>query len=82
VTPVAALVVSDWLVARPAARNAGLDALGFQGVPELIGVIITVAKHPSIVDPRLAMALRKERLQTGHLLIRQPVQVPHPSSPH
>lgn len=44
--PVAALVVSDWLVARSAARDAWLDALGFQGVPEPIGVITTVAKQP------------------------------------
>jgi len=57
-TPVAALVVSDWLVARSAARDVGLDAVGFQGILEPIGVIITVAKHPPIVDPRLAMILR------------------------
>lgn len=44
--PVAALVVSDRLIARSAARDAGLDALGFQGVPEPIGVITTVAKQP------------------------------------
>jgi len=44
--PVAALVVSDRLVARSAAQDAGLDALGFQGVPEPIGVITTVAKQP------------------------------------
>lgn len=35
------------------------------------------AQDPSIIDPRLAMALRKKRLQPLHLLVRQPEKVAH-----
>ena len=31
------------------------------------------AENPPIIHPRLAMALRKERLQPLHLVVRQPV---------
>lgn len=44
--PVAPLVVPDRLVARSATRDAGLDALGFQGIPEPIGIITAVAEQP------------------------------------
>jgi hypothetical protein len=36
------------------------------------------AKHTSVIDPRLAMALRKKRLQPLHLLVGQPEKVAHP----
>lgn len=32
-------------------------------------------QHPPIIDPRLAMALRKEGLKPLHLLVRQPEKV-------
>ena len=35
------------------------------------------AEDPSIIDPRLAMALRKERLQPLHLRVGQPEKVAH-----
>lgn len=35
------------------------------------------ALHEPIIDPCLAMALRKERLQPLHLLVRQPVKIAH-----
>ena len=35
------------------------------------------AQHASVVDPRLAMALRDERLQPLHLLFRHPEKVAH-----
>src|SRR5690606_21158661 len=35
------------------------------------------AQNPSIIDPRLAMALRKERLQPLHLRVGQPEKVAH-----
>ena len=44
--PVAALVVSDRLVARSAARDAGLDAFGIQGVPEPVCIIAAVTEQP------------------------------------
>jgi hypothetical protein len=31
-----------------------------------------VAQNPPIIDARIAMALRKERFQTLHLIARQP----------
>src|SRR3546814_8943110 len=37
------------------------------------------AQNPSIVDPLAAMALRKIRLKTRHLLVRQPIQITHHS---
>src|SRR3546814_8644194 len=37
------------------------------------------AQNPSIVDPLAAMALRKIRLKTRHLLVRQPIQIIHHS---
>ena len=40
------LVVPDGLVSRPAARDAGLDAFGLEGVPESIGVVAAVAEQP------------------------------------
>ena len=36
----------DGLVARPATRDAGLDALGLESVPEPIGVVAAVAEQP------------------------------------
>src|SRR3546814_3950141 len=39
------------------------------------------AQNPSIVDPLAAMALRKIRLKTRHLLVRQPIQITHHSGP-
>lgn len=35
------------------------------------------AKHAAIIDPRPAMALRKERLQALHLRLGQPVEITH-----
>lgn len=35
------------------------------------------AQHTSVIDPRLAMALRKEPLQPLHLLVGQPEKVAH-----
>jgi hypothetical protein len=45
-SPVAPLVVYDRFVARSAARDAGLDAFGFQSVPEPVGVAAAVAEQP------------------------------------
>src|SRR3546814_16661102 len=39
------------------------------------------AQHPPIINPRLAMALGKVRLQKRHLLISEPVTVAHPPPP-
>lgn len=37
------------------------------------------AGHPSIIDPRIAMAFRKEGLQALHLRVAQPVKIAYPS---
>jgi len=39
-------VVSDRLVAGSTARDAGLNALGMESVPEPVGVIAAVAQQP------------------------------------
>ncbi len=44
--PIAALVVSDRLVARSATRDAGLDTLGLERVPEPVGVVAAVTEQP------------------------------------
>src|SRR3546814_13621137 len=44
--PVPALVVSDRFVAGFPTCDAGLDALGFQRLPEPVGVIAAVAEQP------------------------------------
>src|SRR3546814_589837 len=44
--PVPALVVSDRFVAGFPTWDAGLDALGFQRIPEPVGVIAAVAEQP------------------------------------
>lgn len=43
--PVAVLVLSDPLVERSPAWDAGLDALGMELVPEPVGVVVGVAKQ-------------------------------------
>ena len=35
------------------------------------------AQHATVIDTRLAMALRKKRLQPVHLLVGQPEKVAH-----
>ena len=39
------------------------------------------AQHPPVIDPRLAMALREERLQPLHLLVGKPEKIAH-RNPH
>ncbi len=43
--PIAVLVLSDPLVARSPAWDAGLDALGMELVPEPVGVVVGVAEQ-------------------------------------
>ena len=43
---VAALVVSDWLIARFSTWDTGLDAFGIQGVPEPVCIIAAVTEQP------------------------------------
>jgi hypothetical protein len=39
------------------------------------------AQNPPIIDPGLAAAFGKILLKPCHLLVRQPIQVPHSQSP-
>lgn len=68
-SPIAPLVVSDRLVARSPARDAGLDALGLQGVSEPVGVVAAVAEQPlrfwHIVEQRCRVGVVAD-LASGH----------------
>ena len=39
------------------------------------------AQHPLVINPRLAVGLREERLKLGHLIVRQPVKIAHVIAP-
>ncbi|MBB3937305.1 Predicted flavin-nucleotide-binding protein, pyridoxine 5'-phosphate oxidase superfamily [Aureimonas phyllosphaerae] len=56
---VAALVVFDGRVARPSPRDAGLDALCLQGVPEPVGIVAAVTEQPLRLADRQARLPRR-----------------------
>ena len=58
--------------------------IGFRSVPPAQAIAIdedNPAQDPSVIDPRLAMRLREEGGELGHLLVGQPEKVAHVTAP-
>jgi hypothetical protein len=68
----------------PPAVERLVRSLGIGSVPPAQPIAIdedNPAQNPPVINPRLAVRLREERGELGHLLVSQPVKVAHVTAP-